>query len=56
MPTKLLKVCYILIGKSKITNIANERRNRKKEIRMWYKEERRIEWKEYKMNEGRKFI
>ena len=30
---KLLKVCYILIGKSKITNIANERRNRKKEIR-----------------------
>jgi hypothetical protein len=37
MPAKLLIVCYILIGKSKITNIANERRNRKKEIRMWYK-------------------
>lgn len=29
MPAKLLIVCYIIIGKSKITNIANERRNRK---------------------------
>ena len=33
MPAKLLIVCYILIGKNKITNIANERRNRKKEIK-----------------------
>lgn len=33
LPENFQNVCYILIGKSKITNIANERRNRKKEIK-----------------------
>ena len=44
MPAKLLKVCYILIGKSKITNIANERRSRKEgDKECGIREERRIE-------------
>lgn len=44
MPAKLLIVCYILIGKSKITNIANERRNRKKgDKECGIREERSIE-------------
>lgn len=46
MPAKLLIVCYILIGKSKITNIAKpmkEETERKEDKECGIREERGIE-------------
>jgi hypothetical protein len=42
MPAKLLIVCYILIGKSKITNIANKKQ-KEGDKECGIREERRIE-------------